>query len=814
MSAENNIRPCPWCGESLSIPAHVVKIRCENCGALAGVERSAQRNPGPPLYKGQGRGQTVRGLPAANDLGVIFATADRSTAERYSDFGSGHRGSGGVAEFTFRDGAKIADISNENVGASILQAARKYYEQAEKRNARRLHPGDFSAEELRDPAFIAQAAREIAEHSGGGPGEHSGLGDLGIMDDWYFVQAVKSLGYDGVTDGTNYAFVKRASLMQQGPAVRPNPPVERRREPRNPAAQDHNAAGLRAARLRLGLTEKQMALALVMTYAAYQKREAGESHIPADAWPLIAILEQRKRDHPKTAFAKAKDRKPWDRQSSDGRGHVNFDPKNWTAEDQRIYDQSQDKRLADYLMNPALPAMWGDREDWQVPLEMYLDFRGRDLAAGHPGVRNAALKREIAEYRPKWARAHREAVRAALARGMPVPAVVLRDYWEMRDAVTQGTQLRMLANPPIELYAKALDRFVARLAQETPGSAEHRRTRDELASLLLRAEQDPHIGEGDAAALRRRAGSAAQFSGESASGGVPPRDSGSWQSSPKNWAKAEGDLWSLYLRLFSEAPDRQEFMITAQRIKQWWTEWYEAFPGATVRQANEIVDRTWNDPVIAGAREAWRQKFGGTISSRGDYEPGKEKRKRGSRAHAGEPPRERARAGSEPRREEPMSGNQYRMFNPASSTATCPNCYAAITVAPQARVVRCPACGAESAVERNEQRRNPEDAGEAKARDAYRTFHGGTEPRERSIAMDLNGQTWWRLGVGQSGSEHAKLEYFVPRGSRREDARWVHLAGDTLSGLRPSKLTYYANEAGNALLVLGVKISPESGILG
>jgi hypothetical protein len=123
------------------------------------------------LLKGTGRGKVE-----ANDIGLIFCTTVKSTAEKYAYWGSG----GEVVTFDVRDDLNIADLNNEATARRIVSEL-----------------ATWEAIEDED-AYVA----DLVNNNSGD--------EITIMDDPHFRMAVAELGYDGATQDGHYALFAEA----------------------------------------------------------------------------------------------------------------------------------------------------------------------------------------------------------------------------------------------------------------------------------------------------------------------------------------------------------------------------------------------------------------------------------------------------------------------------------------------------------------------------------------------------------------------------------------------------------------------------
>lgn len=134
------------------------------------------------LMKGMYRAaEAVNGVPTPNDQGMVFATTDAATAERYS---SGH-----ILEFVLSGSAAIADLNDPETVREIAQRIVDY------------DCGAWGGEDLSDESTFEAF---VAELSRGGYDCGNTIGDLGIMDDLGFAQAVAECGYDAATQDGHY----------------------------------------------------------------------------------------------------------------------------------------------------------------------------------------------------------------------------------------------------------------------------------------------------------------------------------------------------------------------------------------------------------------------------------------------------------------------------------------------------------------------------------------------------------------------------------------------------------------------------------
>ena len=137
------------------------------------------------LMKGMYRAaEAVGGVPTPNDQGMVFATTDADTAERYS---AGH-----VLEFVLSGSATVANLNNPETVREIAQRIVDY------------DCGAWTGEDLNDEDTFEAF---VAELSQGGYDCGNTIGDLGIMDDLGFAQAVGECGYDVATQDGHYCIL-------------------------------------------------------------------------------------------------------------------------------------------------------------------------------------------------------------------------------------------------------------------------------------------------------------------------------------------------------------------------------------------------------------------------------------------------------------------------------------------------------------------------------------------------------------------------------------------------------------------------------
>lgn len=118
------------------------------------------------LMKGTGRGKVE-----ANDIGLIFCTTIKATAEKYASWND----AGEVVVFDVRDNLNIADLNDEATARRIVN-------------------------ELCIWTTVEDEDLLVAELV-----ENDGSDEITIMDDGHFRMAVAELGYDGATQGGHYA---------------------------------------------------------------------------------------------------------------------------------------------------------------------------------------------------------------------------------------------------------------------------------------------------------------------------------------------------------------------------------------------------------------------------------------------------------------------------------------------------------------------------------------------------------------------------------------------------------------------------------
>lgn len=125
------------------------------------------------LMKGTGRGK-VEG----NDIGLLFCTTRKATAEKYAyQWGT----DGEIVTFDVRDDLNIADLNDEatarKIATYILETSQY----------------DYDLE-----AYVAELV------------ENDGTDEIAIMDDSEVCGAVVYFGYDGATQGGQYALFPEA----------------------------------------------------------------------------------------------------------------------------------------------------------------------------------------------------------------------------------------------------------------------------------------------------------------------------------------------------------------------------------------------------------------------------------------------------------------------------------------------------------------------------------------------------------------------------------------------------------------------------
>ncbi len=124
------------------------------------------------LMKGTGRGKVE-----ANDIGLIFCTTVKSTAEKYANWND----HGEVVTFGVSDSLNIADLNDEATARRIVERLAA------------SSPHDYDVD-----VYVAELVND------------NGSSEIEIMDDPEFRQAVAELGYDGATQGGQYALFAEA----------------------------------------------------------------------------------------------------------------------------------------------------------------------------------------------------------------------------------------------------------------------------------------------------------------------------------------------------------------------------------------------------------------------------------------------------------------------------------------------------------------------------------------------------------------------------------------------------------------------------
>lgn len=124
------------------------------------------------VMKGTGRGEVC-----ANDIGLIFCTTVRKTAEKYAYWND----SGEIVTFDLPDTLRIADLNDAATARELVE-----YIIA-------TSPHDYDAD-----AYVAELV------------DDDGSSEIGIMDDPEMRQAVADLGYDGATQSGHYAIFAEA----------------------------------------------------------------------------------------------------------------------------------------------------------------------------------------------------------------------------------------------------------------------------------------------------------------------------------------------------------------------------------------------------------------------------------------------------------------------------------------------------------------------------------------------------------------------------------------------------------------------------
>lgn len=126
------------------------------------------------LMKGTGRGEIT-----ANDIGLIFCTTVKYTAEKYANWND----SGAVVTFDVRDDLNIADLNDEATARKIVNQL-----------------ANFAEIDFDEDQYVVELV------------ENDGTDEITIMDDAEFRRAVAELGYDGATQGGQYAIFAEALL--------------------------------------------------------------------------------------------------------------------------------------------------------------------------------------------------------------------------------------------------------------------------------------------------------------------------------------------------------------------------------------------------------------------------------------------------------------------------------------------------------------------------------------------------------------------------------------------------------------------------
>lgn len=114
---------------------------------------------------------TSRGGIQGNDIGLLFCTTVRATAEKYTFWSDGE-----LVAFDVRDDLVIADLNDEKTARRIVNAIVA------------VSPYEYDAD-----AYVAELI------------DNDGTDEIAIMDDPEFRQAVADLGYDGATQSGHYA---------------------------------------------------------------------------------------------------------------------------------------------------------------------------------------------------------------------------------------------------------------------------------------------------------------------------------------------------------------------------------------------------------------------------------------------------------------------------------------------------------------------------------------------------------------------------------------------------------------------------------
>jgi hypothetical protein len=119
---------------------------------------------------------TARGGIEGNDIGLVFATTHRATAEHYAY----RNATGEVVEFEVRDDLRIADLNDEATAQEIVNCLATF------------------SDVVDEGAYIAEL---VAGESGD---------EIAIMDDDDFRRAVAECGYEGAMQDGHYALFAEA----------------------------------------------------------------------------------------------------------------------------------------------------------------------------------------------------------------------------------------------------------------------------------------------------------------------------------------------------------------------------------------------------------------------------------------------------------------------------------------------------------------------------------------------------------------------------------------------------------------------------
>lgn len=119
------------------------------------------------LMRGTGRSD---GKFSGSDIGLVFATENESTAQKYASWGN----DGSIVRFSFDD-SEVADLRDENTARKIVEHISTYVEEVN----------------------VDEYVRQLVECETDG--------EIGIMDDFNFSRAVETLGYSGAKQFEDYA---------------------------------------------------------------------------------------------------------------------------------------------------------------------------------------------------------------------------------------------------------------------------------------------------------------------------------------------------------------------------------------------------------------------------------------------------------------------------------------------------------------------------------------------------------------------------------------------------------------------------------